>query len=275
MRWLSREGLVPFRDPVILKPRTARKETGPVRLIDSRVPRANPKEASPMFDPNQAARSTLAPYQPRLTEVQRMDDFSFRFGEGESLKGVWSVIRKRKIGIAAAGCVGLALALAACMVMSRQYLATATIEVDNTDASQTSLRLNAVVAAPSSDEMKTNIATHMRVLQSPAVLLSVVRDLKLQQEAPFAFKPTLLGTLTGTNARIEDEIKRGLPLEQAPYQRDRILAIFAKKLKVENTPDTRLITVDYLNPNPDRAAAIANAIVQEYVTFEARSRATS
>ena len=66
-----------------------------------------------------------------------------------------------------------------------------------------------------------------------------------------------------------------MPLEQAPYTRDRILGIFAKKLKIENTPDTRLITVAYLNPNPDRAATIANAIVQEYVTYEARSRSAS
>ena len=65
-----------------------------------------------MFDQNQPARSTLAPYQPRQAAAQRMDDFSFRFGEGESLKGVWSVIRKRKTGIAIAGCLGLALALA-------------------------------------------------------------------------------------------------------------------------------------------------------------------
>ena len=130
-------------------------------------------------------------------------------------------------------------------------------------------------ATPSSDEMKTDIATHMQVLQSPNVLLGVVRDLKLQDEAPFKFQPTLMGSITGSNARIEDEIKRGLPLEQAPYTRDRILAIFSKKLKIENTPDTRLITVEYLNPNPDRAAAIANAIVQEYVTFEARSRSSS
>ena len=67
-----------------------------------------------MFDPNQPARNTLAPYQPRPAEAQRVDDFSFRFGEGESLKGVWSVVRKRKIGIAVAGGLGLALALAAC-----------------------------------------------------------------------------------------------------------------------------------------------------------------
>jgi capsular exopolysaccharide synthesis family protein len=228
-----------------------------------------------MFDPNQPARNALAPYQPRPAEAQRVDDFSFRFGEGESLKGVWSVVRKRKIGIAVAGCLGLALAIAACMAMSRQYLAVATIEVGKTDAAQTSLRLNAVVAAPSSDEMKTDIATHIKVLQSPAVLLSAVRDLKLQQEAPFAYRPSLMGTITGANAHIEDEMKRGLPLEEAPYSRDRILAIFAKKLKVENTPDTRLITVSYLNPNADRAAAIANAIVQEYVTYEAHSQAST
>ena len=228
-----------------------------------------------MFDPNQPARSTLAPYQPRQAEAQRMDDFSFRFGEGESLKGVWSVVRKRKVAIGVAGSIGLALALGVCLIMSQQYLAVATIEVGNTDASQTSLRLNALPAPPSTDEVKADIATHMQVLQSANVLLAVVRDLKLQQEAPFAFKPTLLGAITGTNAHIEDEIKRGLPLDQAPYSRDRILAIFAKKLKIENTPDTRLITVEYLNPSAEHAAAIANAIVQQYVIYEASSRATS
>ncbi len=228
-----------------------------------------------MFDQNQPERNTLAPYQPRQPEVQRMDDFTFRFGEGESLKGVWSVIRKRKLGIMVAGFLGVALALAVCMVQSRQYLATATVEVGNTDASQTSLRLNVLPAPPSADDMKTDIATHIQVLQSPSILLGVVRDLNLQNEAPFKFQPTLMGAITGANAHIEDEMTRGLSLEQAPYSRDRILAIFAKKLKIENTPDTRLITVQYLNPHPDRAAVIANAIVQEYVTYEARSRASS
>src|SRR3954451_25376640 len=107
-----------------------------------------------MFDPKQAG-NTLAPYQPRPAEAQRMDDFSFRFGEGESLKGVWSVIRKRKIAIAVAGCIGVALALAACMMQTRQYLPTATVEVGNTDEAQTRLRLNGLPAPPSSDQMKT------------------------------------------------------------------------------------------------------------------------
>ena len=159
--------------------------------------------------------------------------------------------------------------------MTRQYLGVATIEVQKTDAAETSLRANSDPLPSTMDAVKGDIATHMSVLKSPNVLLAVVRDLHLENEPPFKFKPSLLGYIDGANAHIEDEMKRGLPLEQAPYTRDRILGIFEKKLKVENTPDTRLITVEYLNPDPNRASQIANAIVQEYVTYEARSQATS
>jgi uncharacterized protein involved in exopolysaccharide biosynthesis len=224
---------------------------------------------------NDPTKGMLAPYLPAQPDHRRVDDFSFRFGEGESLKGIWSVVRKRKKSIWAAGFVGLLLALGACLMMSRQYLGVATIEVQKTDAAETSLRLNSDPLPSTMDAVKSDISTHMSVLQSPNVLLAVVRDLHLQQEAPFAFKPSLMGYVTGSNSHIQDEIRRGLPLEQAPYTRDRVLGIFQKKLKVENTPDTRLITVQYLNPDPNRAAQIANAIVQEYVTYEARSQATS
>jgi capsular exopolysaccharide synthesis family protein len=224
---------------------------------------------------NDPMKGLLAPYVPAHPESRRTDDFSFRFGEGESLKGIWSVIRKRKRFIWTAGFVGLLLALGACLLMSRQYLGTATIEIQKTDAAETSLRMNAEPMPSSTDAIKGDIATHMSVLQSPNIILGVVRDLKLQSEAPFAFEPTLMGYLTGTNAHIKDEILRGLPLEQAPYSRDRILAIFQKKLKVENIPDTRLIQVEYLHPDADRAAQIANAVVQQYITYEARSQATS
>ena len=224
---------------------------------------------------NDPTKGMLAPYLPSQPEVRRADDFSFRFGEGESLKGIWSVVRKRKKSIWAAGFVGVLLALGACLMMSRQYLGVATIEVQKTDAAETSLRGNSDPLPSTMDAVKSDIATHMSVLQSPNVLLAVVRDLRLQDEAPFKFKPSLMGYITGSNARVQDEIRRGVPLDQAPFTRDRILGIFQKKLKVENTPDTRLVTVEYLNPDPNRAAQIANAIVQEYVTYEARSQATS
>jgi succinoglycan biosynthesis transport protein ExoP len=224
---------------------------------------------------NDPSKGMISPYVPTQPQTTRVDDFSFRFGEGESLKGIWSVIRKRKKSIWAAGCVGALLAAGVCAVMGRQYLGVATIEVQKTDAAETSLRSNVDPLPSSMDAVKGDIATHMSVLQSPNVLLAVTRDLHLQDEEPFKFKPSLMGYLNGSNAHIKDEIARNLPLEQAPYTRDRVLAIFEKKLKVENTPDTRLLTVEYLNPDPNRAAQIANAVVQEYVTYEARSQATS
>src|ERR1035438_6819983 len=229
----------------------------------------------PMSLSNEPMKSMLAPYVPPRPEPQHLEDLSFRFGEGESLKSVWQVIRKRKLTIAVGGLCGIALAFLLCLVMTRQYAAVATIEVDKTDNSQTSLLNSAAPVPASADGMKADIATHMNVLQSPNVELAVVRDLNLQSQVPFAFKPTILGFINGTNDRIRDEISRGLPLEQAPYTRERILKIFEKKLKIDNTADTRLITVQFLNPDPKLAADISNGVVREYVTFQARSQATS
>jgi capsular exopolysaccharide synthesis family protein len=217
----------------------------------------------------------LAAYVPQQLEPQRRDDFSFRFGEGESLKGVWRVMRKRKMTIAVGCLCGIALAVLACLLITTQYRAIATIEIRKTDASQTNLLTDAAPLITNTDDLKTDIATHKAILQSPNVTLAVVRDLNLQSEAPFAFHPTISGFLSGTNNRIQDEMRQGLPLEQAPFSRARILDIFKKKLKIVNTPDTRLLTVQFLSPNRERAAEIANAIVREYVTFEARSQATS
>jgi len=220
-------------------------------------------------------RNSLTAYVPPQAQPQRMDDFSFRFGEGESLKGVFRVMRKRKLTIAIGAFCGIALAVLACALMSKQYAGIATVEVEKTDASETSLLNNTAPLPVTGDDLKTDITTHMTVLQSPNVLLAVYKDLNLQSKAPFAYRPTIIGAVSGSNAHIEDEMQRGLPIEQAPYSRERILKIFAKKLAVENTADTRLITVQFLNPDPKLASDVANAIVQEYVTYEARSQATS
>ena len=225
-----------------------------------------------MFPSASAPKGTLARYVPQNPETQNLEASSFRFGEEESLKGVWKVIRKRKKLIGLGGLGGMLLAFLVCLIMHNQYAAITTVIVGKTDAAQTNLLRNAQDESPSADEMRTDIATHTAMLQSENIVLSVVKDLNLRDEAPYAYQPTLLGALNGANAHMRAE--KGLPLEQAPFTRDRILKIFAKKLKVENTPDTRMITVTYLHPNSRRAADISNAIVREYVSFQARSQST-
>ena len=66
---------------------------------------------------------------------------------------------------------------------------------------------------------------------------------------------------------------KDLPLSEAPARRERLLKIFNKKLTVKNPPDTRLITINFLNPNPELAAKISNDIVRQYVTFESDTQA--
>src|SRR5664279_3200502 len=226
-----------------------------------------------MFPSASSPKGTLARYVPQNHETQNLEATSFRFGEEESLKGVWKVIRKRKRMIGLGGLAGMLLAFLVCLIMHNQYAAVTTVIVGKTDASQTSLLRNGADGSPSADEMKTDIATHSAMLQSENIVLSVVKDLNLRQEAPFAYEPTLLGALNGANAHMRAE--KGLPLDQSPNTRDRILKIFAKKLKVENTPDTRMITVTYLHPNAQRAADISNALVREYVSFQARAQSTA
>ena len=54
------------------------------------------------------------------------------------------------------------------------------------------------------------------------------------------------------------------------------LAIFHKNLAVKPVAGTRLVEIDYLNPDPMLAAAVVNELVQELVdyTFETRYKAT-
>jgi hypothetical protein len=104
---------------------------------------------------NEPINTTLAPYVPSRSEPRRLDDSSFSFGEGESLKGVWRVIRKRKKTIVVGGLCGLALAFLICLLMGRQYAAIATVEVEKTDASQASLLSSSDAVPPSAEGLKT------------------------------------------------------------------------------------------------------------------------
>ena len=71
--------------------------------------------------------------------------------------------------------------------------------------------------------------------------------------------------------------KPGALLEDAPERRRRALAVFKKNLTVKPVAGTRLIEIDYLNPDPKLAAAVVNELTAELVdyTFQTRFIATN
>lgn len=191
-------------------------------------------------------------------------------GEEESLKSVWRTLRKQKSWISWFVVSGVALAILACIILPKQYQSTATVQVGKDQTVQVELS-NMGGPTLSESDTKTDIATHMAVIGDNDTALAVIKDLNLEQYKPFAFKPSLLGYLTGSNKRMESE--KGLPLSEAPARRERILKLFSKRLIVKNPADTRLITVSFLNPNPELASEVANDVVRQYVRFESEGQA--
>jgi polysaccharide biosynthesis transport protein len=178
--------------------------------------------------------------------------------EDASLRDVIRVLRKRRniIFIWVLGCV--ALAYLYCATTKNTYTSTATMLVDKQGASGVSVGSLAGLATLSGeDDLKTELTTHSTILENDTTALRVIHRLSLDKI--YAYRPGLFGW----NRELKAE--QGLPLEQATATRERLLSIVEGKLKVEPGQDTRLITVQYTDGNPQRAADVANAFVEEYI----------
>lgn len=191
--------------------------------------------------------------------------------EEESLKSAWRTLRKRKAWVIGFALSGIALAVLACLVLPNQYQSTAVVQVGKDQTVQVDLTSNTGAPSLSENDTKTDLATHMAIIGDNNTALAVINDLNLEKYKPFTFKPTILGWFTGSNARIKAE--QNLPLGEAPARRERLVKIFSKKLIVKNPPDTRLIAVTFVNPNPQLAAKVANDAIRQYVTFESNTHA--
>jgi polysaccharide biosynthesis transport protein len=194
--------------------------------------------------------------------------------EEESLRDIIRVLRKRRGVIFAWAVCALAIAYLYCALTKSTYTSTATLLVDKQGSSGVDVGSLSGLASSltGEDDVKTELTTHATVLQNDTTTLMVIHELGLDKV--YEYRPGLFGW----NRDIKAEL--GRPLEQAPATRERLLKIVEGKLKVSQTADTRLITVSYTDQNPQRAAEVANAYVNEYIHeyllshFQATARAS-
>jgi polysaccharide biosynthesis transport protein len=195
--------------------------------------------------------------------------------EEESLRNSIRVLRKRKYLIYAWAGGFLLLSLLVCAVMTNNYTATATLLVDEDNSSGVDLEgLSSIASAVGGeDELKVELNTHASNLGSDSTILGVVHQTGLDQYEPYKYKPHFY--LWWINNAIKAESK--LPLDNAPYTRDRLLKIVNDRLEVKPTDESRLITVAYRDEDPNRAALIANTFVNTYIHeyLESRFHATA
>ncbi|SNT43275.1 capsular exopolysaccharide family [Granulicella rosea] len=189
-----------------------------------------------------------------------------------TLESVWEFLRRRKIWIALGIVLGFLSGLAVYLHTPPLYTATAIVELNKDSSSGLGLQeLSGLSDSLSGGmELNTDMLTHQRILQNDNTALSVISSLNLMQEPPYNEIP---------KGKLHDvyERERSLPLKDAPYTRDRVLAIFHKGLQVEVLKSTRLLAVSYTDTDRNRASKIANYVVQAYLqdNTENRYQATS
>ena len=169
---------------------------------------------------------------------------------------VGAALLRRRYVILAFALLGLLGGLFAAQRTKRTYIATATVEFAQPNNHALGLDDPSSSASDLStlELLNTELKTQQTEITDDATALAVIEKLRLDTQAPFAIPS---GAKAGDRLRHE----RGLPLDQAPYQRERVIKLFERNLGVDVVKGTRLLNISYTDTDPVRAAAIANAVV--------------
>jgi capsular exopolysaccharide synthesis family protein len=180
---------------------------------------------------------------------------------------LWRVLQIRWRTIAWIAATIVALALAISLWMTTRYEATAQIEFNSENPAALDVQ-NAPSSAEELDYAVT-LSTQANVLQSDTLALQVIRQLDLEK-AEKSNSP-----ISAMLSIFESRESDSLPLEQAPKRRVRILEKFHQNLTVRVVGGTRIVEVRYLDRDPARAAAVVNALVNDYLEQYFQTRYTS
>jgi capsular exopolysaccharide synthesis family protein len=177
------------------------------------------------------------------------------------------ILRRRKIAIFTALLLGLVLAALSAFFAKKEYSSTATIEMNQESGTALGLADLSGIASGlgDQDQMNMDLLTQQTVIMSDNTALRVIEDLKLDANPPFAIPASDRG-------KSIFEPERGVPIDQAPHQRERLLKIFKSGLRVSLIKGTRLLTISYTDTDPNRATAVANTVVDAYMNESTQAR---
>ena len=164
--------------------------------------------------------------------------------------GMWRIIRDRKWTIAAFALVVVGIVVTASLLMKPQYKAVGRVVVvfhrDN-DSGVLGFR-GADTFLLDDPEDRTAIDTQIRILQTDALAMQVIKTLQLDKNPKF----------TARGGR--------------PANQDALLHSFHKNLEVSRVKGTRLIEIRFRSTDPQLAADVVNSLAKEYVDQYYRSQ---
>lgn len=197
-----------------------------------------------------------------------------------TLADLFAVLVRRRAWLLGSVALCSALALLYGLAATRRYRATAEIEIQKEsrgafglDNTTTDKPVNAVA---DSFDLNLTLQTETSILESDSLALDVIRRTGLET-TPDYFAPAP-GHLAWRHSPLLWRIPLeplSVPLAQAPNRRYAALKIFARHLKITQLPGTRLIRIAYSDPDPARAAAVVNGLIQAFSDYNFHSRSSS
>ncbi|TJW60150.1 MAG: exopolysaccharide biosynthesis protein, partial [Mesorhizobium sp.] len=169
---------------------------------------------------------------------------------------LWAILWGRRLLVLAFTGAALLLAVLYLAVTSPSYTATASILIDPRDARATNF--NNVLPGIGADSAA--IASQVFVIESQDLLGTVFDSQKLRNDPEFSSR--------GLISRVMSLFGGGTP-QDAAFKR------FQKAVSVEREGLTYVINVSFTSPSPEKAARIANAIVDRYKASLAGERETA
>ena len=164
-----------------------------------------------------------------------------------SLATYWHTLMKRRWTIATVTIIVTTLVAIISFKMQPIYKATAWVQVE----SETPLIQSIEELYQKTNADDTFVQTQIQVLKSENLAWRTIEELKLSRSL---IKPKKFATI---------------PAEQ---QKVRLIEAFKKKLSVELTPKTRMLAVNFEDPDPQLAARVATSLVNNYIDYNFRQK---
>jgi capsular exopolysaccharide synthesis family protein len=186
-----------------------------------------------------------------------------RDGELLDIRSLLLILRRRlKLFLVITGVVFL-LGVAVAAVLPDKYTATANVLIDR--QTENVVDITAVLSGLPPDS--ASVDTETQNLQSPALLMQVVKDLHLDRDPEFntSLAPTAIDRIKGMISALSKMLSPEAGASGQQGLLDKVEYNVSKNLSVSRVGLSYVIQVTFFSQHPKTASKVANAIADEYV----------
>lgn len=188
---------------------------------------------------------------------------------GITLGGLFNILRRRIAVIAGATLAVLALTVLFLLMVKPYYTATATVLIDPHRSDAINLNDTAAAARGTSTD-EAALGSQVLLMQSVEVLRRVVKSLNLTADPDFMPQPGLLDPLRKLISSLQSKPESRSGQDVSVLN---AVGILQSRLKAARQQNSYLIDISVSAHDPDKAVAVASAVVDAYFAELVKAKA--